>query len=200
MKLMADKLTPAKPITPAKAALTYGAIFGVILILEFVIMYTMDLNAQQGGMIGVVNALLNYIALPFVFILFAANHFKKLSGGYITFSQALKAGVTTTIIAAIVLGIFNIVFNLAVPEVQEKMMQTAKENMVKQNPNMTAEQLKMGIKVAEMMMKPYVMLPISIIVYALIGLINSLIVGAIVKKENPFGPFQPNDVNNIGAE
>jgi hypothetical protein len=48
-------------------------------------------------------------------------------------------------------------------------------------------------------MKPYITFPFTIMFYAFVGLIYSLIVGAIIKKENPYGNT-PSDVNNIGAE
>lgn len=175
----------AKPVTPAKAALSYGLTFGILLVVLYVILYALNLNPQEGGMIGVINTFLTYLVFPFVFVLLACNHFKKLSGGYITFGQAIKTGVVVSIIAAIVLGVFNIIFNLIFPEIQAEMLQKAKESMVRQNPNMNAEQLKMGIQMAEFFMKPYILLPLSIIIYTIIGLIHSLIVGAIVKKENP---------------
>ncbi|WP_116790807.1 DUF4199 domain-containing protein [Flavobacterium psychrotrophum] len=180
--------TPAvNTVSPVKAALNYGVIFGALLIIEFVTMYLLDINPQEQGTIAVVNALVNYIVLPFTFIILACNTYKKLNGGFISYGQALKIGVIVTVIASIVLGIFNIIFNLILPEIQVEMIQKAKENMVKQNPNMTSEQLEAGLQVAEVFMKPYVLLPLSILMYAFIGLINSLIIGAIVKKENPGG-------------
>jgi len=181
---MENNSTTAGAVKPSKAGLNYGAIFGVLLIVEYVAFYLLDLNPQEGGTLGIINAVLNYLVLPFLFIFLACNYYKNLTGGYISFGQALKTGVVVCVIAALVLGIFNIIFNLIFPEIQAEMMQKAKENMAKQ-PNMTAESLKMGMKVAEVFMKPYVMLPMSVLIYAFIGLINSLIVGAIVKKENP---------------
>ena len=56
---------------------------------------------------------------------------------------------------------------------------------VKQNPNITAEQLKMSMKFVKTFMEPYVAIPFSIVMYSVIGLIHSLIVGAIVKKDKP---------------
>ncbi len=50
---------------------------------------------------------------------------------------------------------------------------------------MNAEGLKIALKMTEVFMRPYVLIPISILINAFMGLIMSLIVGAIVKKENP---------------
>lgn len=196
---MKQTITPVNPVKPGKVGLTYGAVFGVLLIVEYVVTYALDINPQEGGTIPTLNALLNYLILPFLFTFLACNQYKKLTGGYISFGQALKTGVIVCIIAALVLGIFNIIFNLIFPEVQAEMLVKAKEAMLKQNPNMTSEEMAIGVQMAEFFMKPYVLLPMSILMYAFIGLINSLIVGAIVKKENPYADVSQ-QVNNIGTE
>ena len=50
---------------------------------------------------------------------------------------------------------------------------------------MTSEMMEQTIKMTEFFMKPYITIPFSILMFALIGLIWSLLVGAIVKKDNP---------------
>jgi len=66
---------------------------------------------------------------------------------------------------------------------------------------MTAESLKMAVEMTEVFMRPYILIPFSILISAIIGLIFSLIIGAIVKKENPYGDFSPSqELNNVGSE
>jgi hypothetical protein len=43
----------------------------------------------------------------------------------------------------------------------------------------------MALSMTEKMMSPFVIVPITIVMYAFIGLIYSLIIGAILKKERP---------------
>jgi hypothetical protein len=179
---MEQKITTVKP---AKAALSYGIIFGIIMVLEFVIAYTMDINPAGNKWFGIVNGLLNNLVLPILFIVLACNYFKKHNGGYITFGESLKTGVATAVIGAAIFAVFSIVFNLIFPEAQAEMLEKMEAAQLAANPNMTAEQLKMGMKMAEIFMKPYVAFPFTILFYAFIGLIYSLIIGAIVKKENP---------------
>jgi hypothetical protein len=174
-----------KNITPAKAAVNYGVIFGLLMIVEFIISYALAIDPQENKWVGIVNGLLNSLVFPFIFILLACNYFKKSTGGYITFGQSLKTGVATAVIAAAVFAVFNIIFNLIFPEFQQEILEKSQSMMVQQNPNMTAEQLKMGIKMAELFSKPYIAFPFTVLWYAFIGLIISLIVGALVKKENP---------------
>jgi len=172
-------------VSPAKAALPYGIVFGVIMILEFVIAYTLDIKPQDNKWLGIVNGLLNNLVLPILFIALACNYFKKNNGGYISFGQSLKTGVAAAVLGAVVFAVFNIIFNIIFPEFQAEMIRQVKEAQLIANPNMTAEQMKLAIQMTEIFMKPYIAFPFTILFYAFIGLIYSLIVGAIVKKDNP---------------
>ncbi|MFP9118699.1 DUF4199 domain-containing protein [Flavobacterium sp. RNTU_13] len=195
-----SEFTTKTPVTTTKAASSYGVIFAIIMIAEFVIAYVADIDATENAWVGIVNGLLNNLILPVVFISLAANYYKKAHGGYIKFGEVIKTGVTVAVIAAAIFALFNIGFNLAVPEAQAEMIEKMKAAQIKANPQMTSAQLKMAMSMAETFMKPYIAFPFTILFFAFLGLIYSLIIGAIVKKENPFGDVTPQDVNNIGAE
>ncbi len=195
-----SEFTTKTPVTTTKAASSYGVIFAIIMIAEFVIAYVADIDATENAWVGIVNGLLNNLILPVVFISLAANYYKKAHGGYIKFGEVIKTGVTVAVIAAAIFALFNIGFNLAVPEAQAEMIEKMKAAQIKANPQMTSAQLKMAMGMAETFMKPYIAFPFTILFFAFLGLIYSLIIGAIVKKENPFGDVTPQDVNNIGAE
>jgi len=195
-----SEFTTKTPVTTTTAASSYGVIFAIIMIAEFVIAYVADIDATENAWVGIVNGLLNNLILPVVFISLAANYYKKAHGGYIKFGEVIKTGVTVAVIAAAIFALFNIGFNLAVPEAQAEMIEKMKAAQIKANPQMTSAQLKMAMSMAETFMKPYIAFPFTILFFAFLGLIYSLIIGAIVKKENPFGDVTPQDVNNIGAE
>ena len=57
--------------------------------------------------------------------------------------------------------------------------------MLEQNSEMTDEQLDMAISMTEKFMNPAIMVPVTLLMFAFIGLIWSLIIGAVVKKERP---------------
>lgn len=172
--------------TPAKHALSYGVTFGVILVLEFMLMYTLDIDPNDNAWAGIVMNLLNYVVLPFALIYIAANKFKKeINDGFLSLSQTLKIGVSITVLAALIYGVFYIIFDLIFPEFKEELFEKIQEVTVKQNPSMTAEQLQMSMKFVKIFMNPYVAVPFTIVIYAVIGLIHSLIVGVILKKDKP---------------
>lgn len=169
----------------AKSAVPYGVAFGAIMILEFVISYALGLNAQEDAWVGILINLLNFLVLPFIFIILACNNFKnKLNGGFISFGQCIKAGVVVSIIAALLFSVVTAIIYMIVPSIKEDILEQTKTAMA-ESPGMTSEALEMGMNVTETMMQPYIAIPVTILMYAFVGLIISLIVGAIVKKDNP---------------
>jgi hypothetical protein len=169
----------------AKSAIPYGIAFGAIMLLEFVISYAMGLNAQENAMVGIVMNLFNFLVLPILFISLACNTYKnKINGGFISFGQCIKTGVVVSVIAALLFSVIMAIVYIAAPGIKEDILEQTKIALAK-DPNMTSEVLEMTISWTETMMQPYIMIPVTILTYAFVGLIISLIVGAIVKKDNP---------------
>ena len=65
------------------------------------------------------------------------------------------------------------------------MLEISKEGMITQNPNISSKELEMGLSMVKKFMNPLIVLPVTLVMYSLIGLIYSLIVGAIVKNDKP---------------
>ena len=173
-------------ISPAKSGLLYGVLFGVIMVLEFVIMYAIGMKTLVGTSAGVVVNIANYLILPLIFIYLGCYNYKKnINNGFITFGECLKTGVSIAFIAALVYAIFTVIFNLLFPEFIEEMLSISKSEMIKQTPNMTSEQLEMGLSMIKKFMNPFIVFPVTLAMYSFFGLIYSLIVGAILKNENP---------------
>ncbi|MGL2966394.1 DUF4199 domain-containing protein [Flavobacterium sp. XGLA_31] len=173
-----------KPISPAKSALQFGVLFGVLMILELVISFATSINPATNKAYGIVINLLNFLIMPAGLILMGCNNFKnKINSGYISLSEALKVGVTICVIAALLYGIFSGVFNMIFPEFVEETLRNAKTAMLQQNPEMPKEQVEIAISFTKKFMNPAIAIPATVIMYAFIGLIYSLIIGAIVKKE-----------------
>lgn len=174
--------------SPAKVAIQYGVIFGVIMILELVIPYVMGINLLENKTLGLVFNLLNYLVLPILFIYLAIDNFKKNHNkGFLAFGQALKGGVTVTVIAGLVAGVFTVIFNLIFPEYLAEILSKTREMMIETNPSMTQEQLDTSVEMIKKFSSPYITLPVTVAMYAFIGLIYSLIIGAILKNDQPQG-------------
>lgn len=172
-------------ISPAKSGLSLGILFGIIMVLEFLIMYIIGLESLVNGPVGLIVNFLNFLILPFVFITISCNNFKKANSGFISFSQCLKAGVTAMFLAGLVYAIFNLIFSFIFPEFVDEMIQIVRTQTIEKNPQMTPEQLEMTLSMQRKFMNPVISAPVTVAMYSFFGLIYSLIVGAIVKKEKP---------------
>jgi hypothetical protein len=176
---MENKKTTKQYIIP------FGILFGAIMILELVLGYALNIDPATNGTYGIVINLLNYLFLPFIIIFLGCNYFKKnVNNGFISFFESIKIGMTISVVAATISGVFSAIFFYFVPEYVENLMRNAKGVMLKKNPEMTADQIEMGISMMKKFMNPFISIPTTIIIFAFIGLIYSMIVGAIVKKES----------------
>jgi hypothetical protein len=173
-------------ISPSKNAIQYGVIFGAIMVLEFVITYIADIDPISTPSVGIVINLLNYLILPITLIYIACNSFKtKINFGFISFSQCLKSGVTVCLIAALISAVFSAIFIFIFPEFVDEIIDKTRQVMQKGNSNMTSEQIEVALSWTRKFMNPLITIPATIVMFSFIGLIYSLIIGAIVKKDNP---------------
>lgn len=173
-------------VSPAKSAMTYGVVFGAIMVLELVIMYILKPDPIENAWAGTVMQVCNFLIFPVLFISLACNNYKKnINGGFISFGQCLKIGVSVMVLASVIYSIFYVVFTLMFPEFLTDAIEQVRRVTVQQNPNMTEEQLEMTTSMTAKFMQPMLAVPISIIMNAFVGLIYSLIIGAIVKRDNP---------------
>lgn len=175
-----------KNVSPAKSGIVFGVLFGVIMVLEFVIMYVIGMKSLVNSSVGVIVNFANYLILPVTFIFLGCNNYKKnINNGFISFSECLKIGVSIVFIAAIIYAAFSVIFNFIFPEFVDEMISISKEAMITKNPEMTSEQIEMGLSMVKKFMNPLIAFPFTLAMFSFIGLIYSLIIGAIVKKEKP---------------
>ena len=66
-----------KNISPAKSGFSFGILFGVIMVLEFVIMYVIGMKSLVNSSAGVIVNIANYLILPVTFIFLGCNNYKK---------------------------------------------------------------------------------------------------------------------------
>jgi hypothetical protein len=170
-------------ISPAKSSLQFGIFFGILMILEMVLSFSLNIGPEN-KLFGILMNLCNFLIFPFIFIYFACNNYKNnFNNGYINFSQCIKIGLSVALIASLIYSLFNILFNLIFPEYLPEMIEQVKKITVQQNREASSEQLKMMLSMIDKMSNQYVTIPLAIIVNCFIALIHSLIVGAIAKKD-----------------
>jgi hypothetical protein len=168
----------------AKSGIQLGVLFGVIMIFEFMIGYILNIDPQTNQVYGITIQLLNFLVIPLVFIYLGCKNYKmKLNSGFISFGQCLKIGVSICVIGALIYAVFSSVFAEIFPEYFEEMFKKMRSAMLDKSPDMTQEQVDMAISFTKKFMNPIISIPSTVLMYAFIGLIYSLIIGAIVKKD-----------------
>jgi hypothetical protein len=173
-------------VSPAKSGVLFGVLFGIIMVLEFVIMYVVGMKSLINTSVGTIVNIANYMILPLLFIYIGCTNYKKnINNGFISLTESLKTGISITFIAALIYAVFNVIFNFIFPEFIDEMIAITKEGMLTNNPKMTSEQIETGLSMVKKFMNPLIVLPVTLAMYSFFGLIYSLIIGAIVKNENP---------------
>jgi hypothetical protein len=162
-----------------KANLTNGLILAMIGIVYTLVMYFLDLtmNKAQGYI---------FLLILFVSLFFLVKSYRdNFQHGYMTYGQAVGAGVVIFLYYAILTAVFTyILYAIIDPGLIDKQLAAAEELMAKKG--LPQEAMDAGLKIQKKMMKPEIMAPISIFGNMLYGVIMSLIIAIFVKKEgNP---------------
>lgn len=164
--------------SPGKFALNYGIILGLVLVIIIAVMYVtnMLLEGVQWPMV------IYYVLFP-VFLIYAISQFKKANNGILSLIDALKVGIVTAIISALVYGVFSLVLYYVVdPDLNAKVLEATREKLY-ENPRMTEEAVETTMEMAEKFSGPIVGVAIWTALSAILGLIYSLIGGLVMKKE-----------------
>ena len=123
-----------------------------------------------------------YILFPLI-IIYAIGQYKKQNGNLLSLSEALKVGLATAIISALVYAVYGLLFNYVIdPEFMGLVMESEMDKML-ENSNMTEEMLEQSNNMMELFSNPLVGTTFWIALSAIFGLIYSLIGGLVMKKE-----------------
>jgi len=172
-------------VSPAKSALLYGGIFGAIMILQLVILYSLQLDPIQYGWVGLIINLCNFIVFPFALLILGCIAFRKRNGGYLSVSQCLKNGLIITLTGAIMYCLFYTIFVNALPGYIENSIEQTRIVKLHNEPGFAAEKLAKFLDDSRKGMQPGITVPMVMIVYTFIGMIGSFIVGSFLRREKP---------------
>jgi ABC-type spermidine/putrescine transport system permease subunit II len=168
-------------ITTVKTALNFGLILGGISLVYSLMLFFLDMHYQR----ETATSLIGYTLLIGL-VLWAIMHFKKNNDGYISLSEALKTGVGTALISAIIVCIYTIVMiQYLDPEFLDKSIEYQKQKILQENPEISVESVNKMFSMQKEFSGPFIISGFIIIFNLFFGFIISLIVGLIVKKSKP---------------
>ncbi|MBE3085773.1 MAG: DUF4199 domain-containing protein [Bacteroidetes bacterium] len=163
-----------------KANLTNGLILGLAGIVYSLVIYFLDLTFNKS---------LGYIFLLFtVFLLyyFIRSYRNNFLNGYITYGQSVGAGVIIFLYYSIISGIFMyILYTVIDTGLTNKMLAMVEETMVKSG-KVPEGSLDTVMAFQKKILRPEILVPMTIISNMFFGTIISLLVSIFVRKEgNP---------------
>jgi hypothetical protein len=157
-----------------------GAITGGILILFSVILIITDqLQNQKLGFVS--------FALMILALVYFIREYGNSKNNAIGFGELFAFGFKSSAFATIILLAFQVIYNLAFPEMQDKMLEITREKILEQNPQTPDEQVEMALSFTKKFFWPFI-IGGTILSTLFMGAIGSLL-GAWFTKKTPKTPF-----------
>jgi len=161
-----------------------GLIIAAILIIYTTLLNYMGLFQNQSlGWLG-------YFIMIGGLVLFV-NLYGKAKNNQATFGNLFSYGFKATSIITLIMIVYIVIFFIAFPEFKDKIVETAREGMEKQD-NMTDDQIDQGM---EMFERNFILFTGggALFMYLVLGAIGSLI-GAAITKKQPRSPFDQQSI------
>lgn len=164
-------------IKSKKIIVNYGLLLGTVTIVFSLMLFSMDMQYEQGISVQGVQYLLIMIA-----VVIAILQFKKANDGFLKLSESLKIGAGVAVIGGVMGVIYFFIFsNYIEPDFIANLSEIGKQQAMAANPKITSEQMDKGIAFQNKIFP--ILLVAGILLQVIIALIVALITGLIVKKE-----------------
>jgi len=162
-----------------KANLNSGLIIGLVGVVYTLLMWFMDLTFNR------IQGYVFFVILIFLLFYFIRSYRNNYLGGYITYGQAVGAGVIICLISSIIGAIFTYILYVFIdPELSAKQLAFTEELYAKRG--MPQEAMDTALNMAKKFQKPLITAISGILGGVLFGTIITLIVAIFVRKEgNP---------------
>jgi len=173
---METQKSPLKQI-----AINYGMLLALLSIGLSVVVYVTDNHLERPWWAS----LLSFLIMVYVLVA-GLKFFRKNNDNFLSLGESLKVGLAISLIAGIIVAIFNYIFTTLIePDFVNQMLEVTRENMIATNPEMTQEQMDMAMGISEKMMQPGIMVAIAIVITLFFGFIISLVSGLIMQRKRP---------------
>lgn len=165
-------------VSTARIALKWGLIYGLLSIVVNTIIYTFNLMEQQW-----INSVFSFV-LSFGILYLAFKEFRDLNGGFMKFGQGLGLGMLLFVTGGVLISVYDFVYKKLIdPGVVDKLLEIAERQYEKAG--MSPEMIEQALETAKPWMAGPLAPVIMIFSIAFIGFICSLIMAAIMKKNQP---------------
>ena len=170
--------------SPNQIIIRYGLIGGLIMVIYGLLGMITGFSSPAKGFVAIgINALFAIAFYPILMVLAVKKHRDELLGGFITFGQAFKTAFFTAAIAAAVGTLFNLLYvNLINPGIVEQMVNDSmvlyeKMGLDEAMIERSVDQVRKGFTPVRQLL--------AFVIGAVLGLIPTLIVASVMKKDPP---------------
>lgn len=163
--------------SPLNAALKFGIIGGLVMILASLLFYLFEMRENMW-----INALAT-IAIIFVSVYLAqVNHRDQDLGGYMKYGRGLGTGMLTVLFIALLTNLFSVILRTVIdPGLIDAQLETQRQAMIEQG--MSDEEMENAMKFTKMFIgNPIILFFTGLLGTAVWGLIISLISAAFTRK------------------
>lgn len=169
-------------ITPARVALKWGLITGVALILYSTILYTLDQATNRGLSVIIYVILIGGLVL-------GMREYRTANAGYMTYGEGMSLGALLSAVAGFLSSLFTVFYTQIIdPGFQARITEQVREQMEEAG-NMSDEQIDQAIEIMGKFQSPGLAFIFGIVGTILIGVVFSLVIAAILRK-NKSNPFE----------
>lgn len=157
-------------------ALIWGVIIGLVSVVYSVILYMLD---------QALNTMLGYLGFIIIIAGLAVamkSYRDNVLDGILPFGKAFGFGVLIVLVSAVITGIYGyLLYTVIDPDLMGKVMDAQTEKMLERG--LSEDQVEQALEVSRRFMKPAFMFISGLVTNLLIGVVLSLIMAAIFKKE-----------------
>jgi hypothetical protein len=165
-------------VSTARIALKWGLIYGLVSIVINTIVYTFNLLEHQ-----LVNGLISLV-LSFAILYLAFKEFLDLNNGFMKFGQGVGLGILLFVTAGVLASAYDLVYKRVIdPTVVDKQLDLIQQQNEKMG--MSPEMIEQAMEQSRPFIEGPFALIIMVLSFAFIGLLCSLIMAAIMKKNPP---------------
>lgn len=171
-------------VSNTQVALRFGVITTVVLIVYGLIGFVSGLTdpSKMSTAVSWINSLITYAVMIGGVVMAVRHHRDENQKGFITFGKAFGTGFKTTLVICITQAIWLFVFmSFIAPDMMDQILQASIDKAAEQGQD--PEQVEAGMKMMSWMFTPPMMAVMAFITLTFMGTIFSLIVAAVMKKD-----------------
>lgn len=168
--------------TPARVALKWGLITGVALILYSTVLYTLDLTTNRGMSVIIYVILIGGLVL-------GMREYRTANAGYMTYGEGMSLGALLSAVAGLLSSVFSVFYTQVIdPGFQARITEQVRDQMESAG-NLSDEQVDQAVEMMGKFQSPGLQFLFGVLGTILIGVIFSLVIAAILRK-NKSNPFE----------